>query len=643
MDMQLHDEGEGLLPAQSGLGLGLGRWGYVDLSGKWVIAPQFAEAKKFVAGHAIAKKGDKYGLIDRTGAWAVQPTWVSIDAETDGRYLLSVDDPNKSDATGWFDESGAWKQDKYALNVVTPGVMGILRTGTNNPADYSDLVDASGQSLLRPVWVAAFGEGTMPAHFTAELVTQPGTAHGAILLTYSADKIGKPALADEEDTVKRYAVFFPAEKRLLHGNWTTTTTYSHSVELNGDSSDENSVAKVLLFRDTGEVLTVKGVLFLKGDWSEGTAGFAYMSHEDGSGDGYALIDREGRRLLPQTFRDVGDFFEGVASACVNRNNQEQTCGAVDEQGHVVVPFEYDAVGDFHGGYAVVRKEVTLSILNRAGKMFDWPAKYGYFDRMSGNPQLFAVCRDSKCGVMRGDGKVILAPVYDDVVGDLTGGLLKIGKKKDSGMLYGIASVDGTVLQEPTFYSLEKINDNTTSGVVVVRRVWDGGQAVLDAKGRLLTDFDITDVAAQTPGGPWLLTERKQKRLLLADGTLVPLPVDTKEYALLADGSVLTETDNAYALADSKGDAVSAWYQQIDYLGDGLWSGQGSLGNEELFGADGRVQYTMPDDLLVLKLLRDTDKKRRRLLVMGQAMHWRHPADAENCLAAKRGRHHCQPR
>ena len=612
--MSLRDAGEGLVPAWSEGE----KAGYVDLSGKWVIVQQFGEAKKFIAGHAVAKSGEKYGVIDRKGAWVVQPEWASIEVDENGRYSLRAsNDTIGVDASGGFDDHGVWKQEKPALKTIAPGVMAVRKEGTNDSEAYGDLIDASGQSLLHSVWSAASGEQQMPERFKAELVTLPGAAHAAILLTYSADKQGKLAPANSEGLVDHYAIFFPAEHKLLRENWTTGYTNSNAVELENSSSGDDGVAKVLvalLFRDTGEVLTAKGdIVSFQGDWSKGVAGFAYMSSkEDGTGGGYMLIDRQGQRLLPETFDDPGVFEEGLAAVCKDQTHQ---CGAVDEQGHVAVPFDYSRVGAFIDGYTFVEKDGKPSILTRSGRLYDWPMQYDRMERHKPDGLFLVRKEDGKSGVLRGDGKVILPAVYDGVE-ELSGGLFKMYVYKGGDMLYGIASADGTILQEPAFYSLEEISDQSTSGFLTAQRVVNGDKAVLDAKGHPLTEFDVTDIEGGNSAKAWLLTERKQKRLLLADGTLIPLPVDTKEYELLADNTVLTGTDSAYALADKKGNAASAWYRQLDYLGDGVWSGQGPLGHEDLLSADGHVLYALPDDLHAMNLLQDAQKQRRRLLVMG---------------------------
>ena len=52
-----------------------GQWGYLDMAGSVVIAPQFAWAGSFREGVAPVKIGNSYGFIDRTGKRLIRPTY----------------------------------------------------------------------------------------------------------------------------------------------------------------------------------------------------------------------------------------------------------------------------------------------------------------------------------------------------------------------------------------------------------------------------------------------------------------------------------------------------------------------------------------------------------------------------------------
>ena len=61
---------EGLATIKQG-----GKWGYIDKSGKMVIAPQFNEALRFSEGLASVKSGDKWGYIDKSGNMVIAPQY----------------------------------------------------------------------------------------------------------------------------------------------------------------------------------------------------------------------------------------------------------------------------------------------------------------------------------------------------------------------------------------------------------------------------------------------------------------------------------------------------------------------------------------------------------------------------------------
>jgi len=52
-----------------------GKWGYVDKSGRFAIAPQFSEARDFSEGLAAVLDGDSWGYINRSGTFVVGPRY----------------------------------------------------------------------------------------------------------------------------------------------------------------------------------------------------------------------------------------------------------------------------------------------------------------------------------------------------------------------------------------------------------------------------------------------------------------------------------------------------------------------------------------------------------------------------------------
>lgn len=68
-DIELDGFSEGLAPVMKG-----GKWGYIDIEGKYVIAPRFNYAKSFSEGLAAVNIGEgKWGYIDHSGKFVIPP------------------------------------------------------------------------------------------------------------------------------------------------------------------------------------------------------------------------------------------------------------------------------------------------------------------------------------------------------------------------------------------------------------------------------------------------------------------------------------------------------------------------------------------------------------------------------------------
>ena len=67
-----------------------GKWGYLDLEGKWAIEPKFERALVFHGGLAPAKEpGGKWGYLKPDGSWALEPKYTKARAFTDGLAAVS--------------------------------------------------------------------------------------------------------------------------------------------------------------------------------------------------------------------------------------------------------------------------------------------------------------------------------------------------------------------------------------------------------------------------------------------------------------------------------------------------------------------------------------------------------------------------
>lgn len=72
-----------------------GKWGFIDISGKWIIEPEFDEAKSFSSGFAAVCSRENWKLISRSKETVVQGDFVYIGyVNSDGRVMVRTKDEN---------------------------------------------------------------------------------------------------------------------------------------------------------------------------------------------------------------------------------------------------------------------------------------------------------------------------------------------------------------------------------------------------------------------------------------------------------------------------------------------------------------------------------------------------------------------
>ena len=84
-----------------------GKWGYIDLSGKSVIPPQFEVAECFYESRAAVRVNGKWGFIDPTGKLVILPEFTSTSEFSDGLAAVFIDAPTPQGRVyGYVDQTG---------------------------------------------------------------------------------------------------------------------------------------------------------------------------------------------------------------------------------------------------------------------------------------------------------------------------------------------------------------------------------------------------------------------------------------------------------------------------------------------------------------------------------------------------------
>lgn len=78
-----------------------GKYGYIDKTGKVVIAPQYENTMGFSEGLAATRKDGKYGFIDTKGEWVIKPQFDFTYKFSDGLAMVRV-----GKQYAWIDKTG---------------------------------------------------------------------------------------------------------------------------------------------------------------------------------------------------------------------------------------------------------------------------------------------------------------------------------------------------------------------------------------------------------------------------------------------------------------------------------------------------------------------------------------------------------
>ncbi len=80
-----------------------GAYGFMSVSGKWIVEPTFEAAMDFYEGFILVKENGKWGLVDKKGSWFLTPRFEDVWDYSEG--LARVQSGSK---WGFIDKNGTW-------------------------------------------------------------------------------------------------------------------------------------------------------------------------------------------------------------------------------------------------------------------------------------------------------------------------------------------------------------------------------------------------------------------------------------------------------------------------------------------------------------------------------------------------------
>lgn len=274
-------------------------YGYMDIKGNTVLAPQWFNAIDFSEGLAcVSNADDKYGFIDETGTLVIPYKWPNPTYFSEG--LARISDENYN--VGFIDKTGQvvipckWRDASYFHE-------GYSRVCSNNNLRWG-YIDKTGKEVLPCKWFTAdpFSEGL------AEVENSSGYSF--------IDKTGE-------------------------------TVFPHQWEIVYPFHD--GLAAVMNKQHKWGCIDKTGQVVIPCQWNSMygfSEGLCYVADQN---DKYGFIDKSGTVVIECKWDEAWEFHEGMAPV-----KKDDKVGFINKNGELVVPCQWK---DFHSfflnGLAVV--------------------------------------------------------------------------------------------------------------------------------------------------------------------------------------------------------------------------------------------------------------------------------------------------
>ena len=272
---------------------------------------------------------------------------------------------------------------------------------------------------------------------------------------------------------------------------------------------------------------------------------------------------------------VGDFHDGLAMV-----TKGEKYGFIDKMGNEVVPCIYDFMEEtdcsFHEGLAFVHQGDNYYFIDKEGKKaFDF--KYdGVVTRFSEG--LAAVWKDGKCGYIDKEGNEVI-PLSDKYSGEkFSDGMLAVFKDEK----YGFVNTKGELLIPHTFEAQSEMGDASEfhEGFTIVYN--DGSPSCVDKSGKELSIGDYSFILDFNDG--MAVVNRDNKYGFIDTSGKEVIPCAYEEATSFSEGYAFVKKDGKYMQIDKSGKILNTFnYENIREFHDGLAMVSKKSGNDILSG------------------------------------------------------------
>jgi WG containing repeat len=325
------------------------KYGFIDRSGKVVVAPQYDVADDFYEGLASVEIGDKWGYIDPSGKTAISlqfdgpPAKYGYTPQYLMRFSEGLASVKVADKWGYVDKLGKM--------VISPQFDGA--------GEFSEGL-ASVQTGDKQGYVDKTGKIAIPAKYQVANKFSEGLAFVSV-------KSGWSGFIDQ--TGKEVIKITPAELTIVFGGLAIDAkghSFSDGLAMMESICSEpaafdptNPMQRPICksgFIDKAGKWVIKAQYDAAGNFSEGLAPVKIANE-------WGYIDKTGKTMIEPQFSDATDFHEHLAGVKVGSKH-----GFIDQTGKLVIEPQFDSAQRFTNGLAFVTIGDKKGYIDTKGKM-----------------------------------------------------------------------------------------------------------------------------------------------------------------------------------------------------------------------------------------------------------------------------------
>jgi hypothetical protein len=407
-----------------------GKYGYQDENGKIIIPLKYDTAYDFSNnGLARVALNHRYGFIDKTGKEVIELKYdgASDFSKEEGLAIVLIG------SQSGFINTGGKEVTEIKYDVARPFTEGLAAVKIGSRAGF---INTSGKEVIEMQYtdVRPFSNGFAKVAFkdTWGIIDKKGKE--IIVPRYAENEIdaGPGGKGFNLVVVKRKFGFFDEYgKEIVYPRYDIALPFSEGLAMVGFQRD-NGGERFGFIDQKGEEV-IPPMYDIARPFSEGLAMVGYR--RDNGGVRCGFIDKNNKEVIPIKYDEALPFTEGLAAVKSDRN-----MGFIDKSGKEVIRLRYDEVTPFSGGFACVAlgtgSQTRWGIINAKGKevvplRYDAiiyslrPNKFSFrrpleqvlkdgFRIFRNN--LACVKSDGKWGFVNQEGKEIVPPKYDEIIG-----------------------------------------------------------------------------------------------------------------------------------------------------------------------------------------------------------------------------------